>query len=100
MVAATFAYSTGSFANRLARLRRIAWLLDAQFALPGMRFRCGINARIGLAPGIGDALLLPTRELARVLIRMRRQADAFEQRRCLGLRLGAGPPQRLLLREA
>ena len=57
MVAATFAHSTGSFATRLARLRRIAWLLDAQFALPGMRFRFGINALIGLAPGIGDALL-------------------------------------------
>ena len=57
MVAATFAHSTASFAARLARLRRIAWLLDAQFVLPGTRFRFGIDPLIGLMPGVGDTLL-------------------------------------------
>lgn len=57
MVAATFAHSTASFATRLARLRRIAWLLDAQFVLPGTRFRFGIDPLIGLMPGVGDTLL-------------------------------------------
>ena len=44
-------------AARLARLRRLAWLLDAQFGLPGTRFRFGVNSLFGLAPVAGDALL-------------------------------------------
>jgi hypothetical protein len=42
---------------RLARLRRLAWLLDGQFSLPGTRFRFGLNSIIGLLPVGGDALL-------------------------------------------
>ena len=42
---------------RLARLRRLAWLLDAQFGLPGTRFRFGVNSLFGLAPVAGDVLL-------------------------------------------
>jgi hypothetical protein len=36
------------------RLGRIAWLLDNSIPLPGGRFRIGIDAIIGLIPGIGD----------------------------------------------
>ncbi len=42
---------------RLARLRKLAWLLDAQFLLPGTRFRFGINGLLGLAPGAGDVVV-------------------------------------------
>ena len=42
---------------RLARLRRIAWLVDAVFVLPGTRFRFGLNSVIGLLPVGGDAVL-------------------------------------------
>ncbi len=38
-------------------MRRIAWLVDSVFVLPGTRFRFGLNSLIGLAPGGGDAVL-------------------------------------------
>jgi hypothetical protein len=44
-------------AARLARLRKLAWLLDAQFGLPGTRFRFGINSLLGLSPVAGDVAL-------------------------------------------
>ena len=44
-------------AARLARIKRLAWLVDAAFVLPGTRFRFGLNSLIGLLPGGGDALL-------------------------------------------
>ncbi len=44
-------------AHRLARLRRLAWLLDGAARIPGTRFRFGLNSLIGLAPGLGDAML-------------------------------------------
>lgn len=44
-------------AARLAKLRRLAWLLDAAFVLPGTKFRFGIDGIVGLAPGIGDTLM-------------------------------------------
>jgi hypothetical protein len=40
----------------LDRLGRLAWLLDSAFLLPGTRFRFGLDALIGLIPGLGDAL--------------------------------------------
>jgi hypothetical protein len=46
-----------SHANRLARMRRIAWVVDAAFHIPGTGFRFGLNSVIGLAPGVGDAVL-------------------------------------------
>jgi hypothetical protein len=53
--------STHSFAfdpaARLARLRKLAWLIDASFGLPGTRFRFGLNSVIGLLPVGGDAVL-------------------------------------------
>ena len=59
MVAATFnsAASPLDAAARLARLRKLAWFLDAQFGLPGTRFRFGINSLVGLAPAMGDMLM-------------------------------------------
>ena len=43
--------------RRLARLRRLAWMLDGAARIPGTRFRFGLNSLIGLAPGIGDTVL-------------------------------------------
>src|SRR5688500_2418513 len=38
------------------RLARLAWLLDNSIPLPGTRFRIGLDAIIGLIPGLGDVL--------------------------------------------
>lgn len=53
------------------RLAHIAWLLDNSIPLPGFNFRIGLDAILGLIPGIGDVLgvLLSTyivREAARL----------------------------------
>ena len=40
-----------------ARMRKLAWLLDAQFGLPGTRFRFGVNSLLGLSPVVGDVAL-------------------------------------------
>jgi len=68
--------------TRIARLRRLAWLIDGAARVPGTRFRFGLNSIIGLAPGAGDAVLslislyivyearrlgLPRNKLARML---------------------------------
>lgn len=42
---------------RLTRLRRLAWLIDGAFGLPGTRFRFGLNSIVGLLPIGGDAVL-------------------------------------------
>jgi len=42
---------------RLARLRRLAWLINGAFGLPGTRFRFGLNSIVGLLPIGGDAVL-------------------------------------------
>src|SRR5690606_17510045 len=42
-------------AERIKRLRALAWLMDNSIPLPG-GFRIGIDALIGLFPGIGDAI--------------------------------------------
>ena len=44
-------------ARRLARIRRLAWLLDSSLQLPGTRFRFGLNSLIGLTPAAGDAAM-------------------------------------------
>jgi len=56
MIAATYARVPADAAARLARLRWLARLMDAQFVLPGTRFRFGVDALIGLAPVAGDVL--------------------------------------------
>lgn len=40
----------------LLHLRRLAWLMDAQFQIPGTRFRAGLDGLIGLIPGVGDVI--------------------------------------------
>ena len=44
--------------TRIARLRRLAWIIDALGRVPGTRFRFGLNSVIGLAPWAGDAALV------------------------------------------
>ncbi len=55
--AAHGAYSWSDRDARLARLRRLAWLIDGVFRLPGTGFRFGLNSMIGLLPVGGDAVL-------------------------------------------
>lgn len=38
----------------LVALRRFAFLMDEAFAIPGTRIRVGLDALIGLVPGVGD----------------------------------------------
>jgi hypothetical protein len=42
--------------RRLARLRRVGWLLDSSIPIPGTRFTLGIDQLIGLVPGAGDLI--------------------------------------------
>jgi hypothetical protein len=82
MANTAFFHPSVSAETRIARLRRLAWLIDGAFRLPGSRFRFGLNSVIGLTPAAGDALLagislyivnearqlgLPKRKLARML---------------------------------
>jgi hypothetical protein len=45
-----------SRAERIARLDALASLLDTAFLVPGTNIRFGVDALIGLIPGIGDAI--------------------------------------------
>lgn len=45
-----------SRAQRIARLEALANLLDTAFIVPGTDIRFGLDALIGLIPGIGDAV--------------------------------------------
>ena len=45
-----------SRAQRLARLDGLARLLDTAFVVPGTNIRFGIDALIGLVPGLGDVI--------------------------------------------
>ena len=40
---------------RLTRLRRLSRVLDAQWSIPGTRYRVGLDGLVGLIPGVGDA---------------------------------------------
>ena len=42
--------------ERIARLDALATLLDTAFIVPGTQIRFGLDALIGLVPGIGDAI--------------------------------------------
>ena len=65
----TYAYSRAAFRDdpfqfarprsrqdRIARIDALATLLDTAFILPGTNVRFGLDALIGLVPGIGDAI--------------------------------------------
>lgn len=41
---------------RLEHLRALSRLLDNAFTIPGTRYRFGLDALIGLVPGLGDAV--------------------------------------------
>lgn len=45
-----------SHAQRIARMDALATLLDTAFVIPGTNIRFGIDAMIGLVPGIGDVI--------------------------------------------
>jgi hypothetical protein len=45
-----------SRAERIARLDALSSLLDTAFIFPGTNIRFGLDAIIGLVPGIGDAI--------------------------------------------
>lgn len=61
---ATFAHSarrasytrSATRAERIARIDRLATLLDTRFVIPFTKFRFGADSLIGLAPGVGDAV--------------------------------------------
>ena len=40
--------------RRLRRLSRIARMMDTAFAIPGTNIRFGVDALLGLIPGVGD----------------------------------------------
>jgi hypothetical protein len=47
---------TQTRAARIARIDALATLLDTAFLIPGTNIRFGVDALIGLVPGIGDAI--------------------------------------------
>jgi hypothetical protein len=46
----------GTLDRRLERLRQVGWVLDSSFRIPGTSIRFGIDAIIGLVPGLGDLI--------------------------------------------
>jgi hypothetical protein len=50
----------GSRRERLARIDMLATLFDTAFVIPGTNVRFGLDAMIGLVPGIGDAITTAT----------------------------------------
>ncbi|WP_419730410.1 DUF4112 domain-containing protein [Lichenicola sp.] len=78
-------------ARRLARIRRLAWVLDAALRVPGTKFRFGLNSVVGLTPALGDAAMtaismyivyeayqlgLPKQQLARMIGNVAMEAAA------------------------
>lgn len=64
----------------LTTLRRWAILLDSAFRVPGTRFRFGLDAIIGLVPGLGD-IASPIYTGALLLEGMRRRLPIVVQAR-------------------
>ena len=48
--------ATQSRAARIARIDALATMLDTAFILPGTNIRFGVDALIGLIPGVGDVI--------------------------------------------
>ena len=42
--------------GRVARVRRVAHMLDSKFAVPGTKVRFGLDSLVGLLPGLGDVV--------------------------------------------
>lgn len=49
---------TGQAPKALLKAQKLANLLDTSIKIPFLRFRIGLDAIIGLIPGIGDVLML------------------------------------------
>jgi len=61
-----------AYTPRLRRIEKLAHLFDAQFTLPGTKFRFGWDGLIGLIPGVGDSLTaLPQLYLVFEALRMK-----------------------------
>ena len=76
---ASFAFDTPGSMSREARIARIdalANLLDSAILIPGTNIRFGLDAVIGLVPGIGDAI---TTSLSLYLVN---EAARSARRRC------------------
>ena len=50
------AAAAGVDQRSVERLRRLAYLLDDRFPIPGTRYRIGLDGLVGLVPGIGDGV--------------------------------------------
>jgi hypothetical protein len=59
--------------DRMAQLDALAMLMDTAFLIPGTNIRFGIDALIGLVPGIGDAV---TTAMSLWLVHQARQLGA------------------------
>ena len=46
----------GTIERRVERLRRVGWMLDSTFKVPGTGIRFGLDSLIGLVPGLGDLI--------------------------------------------
>lgn len=53
----TLDHDTLTIEQELARLDRLATLLDSRFRLPGTSIRFGLDSLVGLVPGVGDTLV-------------------------------------------
>jgi hypothetical protein len=54
--AASGRWNRGAWIFRDETLRKLEFLLDEAFPIPGTRIRFGLDAIVGLVPGIGDVL--------------------------------------------
>lgn len=45
-------------ASEREKLRKLAYLLDERFAIPGLGVRVGLDGLVGLVPGVGDTVTL------------------------------------------
>ena len=51
----TASIESGPFADAFNRVNKLASLLDTRYIIPGTDYRCGLDAILGLIPGVGDA---------------------------------------------
>ncbi len=66
--------------SELELLRRWAVLLDSVFRVPGTRFRFGLDAIVGLVPGLGD-MVAPVFTIAVLATGMKMHVPAIVQAR-------------------
>lgn len=60
------------YSPKVRRIERLAYLLDAQFSIPGTKLRLGWDGLIGLLPVVGDTLtLLPQLYLVYEALRLK-----------------------------